>query len=182
MLRVEERIKLEDSCSSLGEWEEKAMAPHSSTLAWKIPWTEEPCGLQSMGSQGVGHDWAIHFLSFYSYFWRGKWQPTLVFLPGESRGWRGLVGCSLWGCKASATTERLTHTESAISFLSTTLPFTGDQKKDMKTKSHPCLFSFLLNRVPCINGLVLAQGTKLLIKSSLNDKDTSEGNGAGCLQ
>ena len=36
----------------------KAMAPHSSTLAWKIPWTEEPGRLQSMGSLGVGHDWA----------------------------------------------------------------------------------------------------------------------------
>ena len=37
---------------------EKEMAPHSSTLAWKIPWTEEPGRLQSMGSQRVGHDWA----------------------------------------------------------------------------------------------------------------------------
>ena len=35
---------------------EKAMAPHSSTLAWKIPWTEEPDGLQSMESLRVGHD------------------------------------------------------------------------------------------------------------------------------
>ena len=35
---------------------EKAMAPHSSILAWKIPWTEEPCRLQSMGSLRVGHD------------------------------------------------------------------------------------------------------------------------------
>ena len=35
---------------------EKAMATHSSTLAWKIPWTEEPGGLQSMGSHRVGHD------------------------------------------------------------------------------------------------------------------------------
>ena len=35
---------------------EKAMAPHSSTLAWKIPWTKEPGGLQSMGSLGVGHN------------------------------------------------------------------------------------------------------------------------------
>ena len=45
---------------SLG-WEdplEKAMAPHSSTLAWRIPWMEEPGGLQSTGSQRVGHDWA----------------------------------------------------------------------------------------------------------------------------
>ena len=37
---------------------EKEMATHSSTLAWKIPWTEEPCRLQSMGSQRVGHDLA----------------------------------------------------------------------------------------------------------------------------
>ena len=36
--------------------EMKAMAPHSSTLAWKIPWTEGPGGLQSMGSLGVRHD------------------------------------------------------------------------------------------------------------------------------
>ena len=41
-----------------GSQAEKAMAPHSSTLAWKIPWTEEPGGLQSMGSQRVRHDWA----------------------------------------------------------------------------------------------------------------------------
>ena len=36
------------------------MAPHSSALAWEIPWTEEPGGLQSMGSYRVGHDWAHH--------------------------------------------------------------------------------------------------------------------------
>ena len=41
----------------LGQITEKAMAPHSNTLAWKIPWTEEPGGLQSMGSLRVGHDW-----------------------------------------------------------------------------------------------------------------------------
>ena len=48
----------ETRVQSLG-WEdllEKAMAPHSSTLAWKIPWTEEPGRLQSMGSQRVRHD------------------------------------------------------------------------------------------------------------------------------
>ena len=42
---------------------EKEMATHSSILAWKIPWTEEPDRLQSMGSQRVGHNWAtsLHF-------------------------------------------------------------------------------------------------------------------------
>ena len=51
---------------SLGQEDplEKAMATHSSTLAWKIPWTEEHGTLQSMGSQKVGHDWATS-LSFY---------------------------------------------------------------------------------------------------------------------
>ena len=39
-----------------GDLVEKAMAPHSSTLAWKVPWTEEPGGPLSMGSQRVGHD------------------------------------------------------------------------------------------------------------------------------
>ena len=51
---------------SLGQEDplEKEMATHSSTLAWKIPWTEEPGRLQSMGSQRVGHDGATS-LSFY---------------------------------------------------------------------------------------------------------------------
>ena len=40
---------------------EKAMAPHSSTLAWKLPWMEEPGGLQSMGSRRVGHDFTFTF-------------------------------------------------------------------------------------------------------------------------
>ena len=62
------------------------MAPHSSTLAWKIPWTEEPDRLQSMGLLGVGHDWATSLSLFTFVHWRRKWQPTPVFLPGESQG------------------------------------------------------------------------------------------------
>ena len=77
---------------------EKAMAPHSSTLAWKIPWTEEPGGLQSMGSLRIGHDWATSLSLFTFMHWRRKWQPTPVFLPGESQGRGNLVGCCLWGC------------------------------------------------------------------------------------
>ena len=51
----------ETQARSLG-WEDpqKGMATHSSILAWRIPWTEEPGGLQSMGSQRVGHDWLAH--------------------------------------------------------------------------------------------------------------------------
>ena len=73
------------------------MAPHSSTLAWKIPWMEAPSRLQFMGSPKVGHDQATS-LSFFTFkHWRRKWQPTPAFLPGESQGWGSLVGCPLWG-------------------------------------------------------------------------------------
>ena len=84
---------------------EKTMAPHSNTLAWKIPWTEEPGGLQSMGSLGVGHDWATSLSLFTFMHWRRKRQPTPVFLPGESQGRWSLVGCRLWGRTESDTTE-----------------------------------------------------------------------------
>ena len=53
------------------DWEEpweKGIATHSSILAWEIPWTEEPCGLQSMGSQRVTHDWACtcyHYILYW---------------------------------------------------------------------------------------------------------------------
>ena len=67
------------------------MTPHSSTLAWKIPWMEEPGGLQSMGSLRVRHYWATSLSLFTFTHWRRKWQPTSVFLPGESQG-RGEPG------------------------------------------------------------------------------------------
>ena len=73
-----------------------SMAPHSSTLAWKIPWMEEPGGLQSMGSLRVRHDWATSLSLFTFMHWRRKWQPTPVFLPAESQGRGSLVGCRLW--------------------------------------------------------------------------------------
>ena len=87
----------------LFHWTEKAMAPHSSTLAWKIPWTEEPGRLQSM--LRVGHDWATSLSLFTFMHWRRKWQPTPMFLPGESQGRGSLVGCHLWGRTESDTTE-----------------------------------------------------------------------------
>ena len=84
---------------------EKAMAAHSSTLAWKIPWTEESGRLQSMGSLRVGQDWVTSLLLFTLMHWRRKWQPTPVFLPGESQGRGSLVGCRLWGRTESDMTE-----------------------------------------------------------------------------
>ena len=80
------------------------MAPHSSTLAWKIPRTEEPGGPQSMGSLRVRQDSTTSLSLFTFTEWRRKWQPTPVFLPGESQGRGNLVGCRLWGRTESDTT------------------------------------------------------------------------------
>ena len=80
------------------------MAPHSSTLAWKILWMEEPGRLQSMGSQSQTRLSNFTF-TFHFHDWRRKWQPTPVFLPGESQGRRTLVGCRLWGRTELDTTE-----------------------------------------------------------------------------
>ena len=84
---------------------EKTMAPHSTTLAWRIPWMEEPGRLQSVGSLGVGHNGAISLSLFTFMHWRRKWQLTPVFLPGESQGRGSLVGCRLWGLTELDTTE-----------------------------------------------------------------------------
>ena len=81
------------------------LAPHSSTLAWKIPWMEELGGLQSMGSLRVGHNWETSLSLFTFMHWRRKWQPTPVSLPGESQVWGSLVDCRLWGHTELDTTK-----------------------------------------------------------------------------
>ena len=84
---------------------EKAMAPHSSILAWKIPWTEEPGRLWCMGSLRVGQYCATSLSLFTFMHRRRKWEPTPVFLPGESQGQRSLVRCYLWCRTESDMTE-----------------------------------------------------------------------------
>ena len=101
---------------SLGQEDplEEEMATYSSTLAWKIPWMQEPGGLQSMGSRRVGHDWVISLSLFTFMHRRRKWQPSPVFLPGESQGWGNLGGLPSvgshrvrhdWGDLAAAAAE-----------------------------------------------------------------------------
>ena len=72
------------------------MAPHSSTLVWETPWMKEPGRLHSMGSLRVGHDWATSLSLFTFTHWGRKWQPTPVFLPGESQG-RGAWWAAIYG-------------------------------------------------------------------------------------
>ena len=83
---------------------EKAMATHSSTFAWKIPWTEEPGRLQSMGSLRVGHD-SVTSLSLFTFMhWRRKWQPlqrSCLENPRDGGAWWAAV----YGVAESDTTE-----------------------------------------------------------------------------
>ena len=74
-------------------WEdplEKEMATHSSILAWKIQWTEKPGGLNSMGSQRVGHDWATSLSHRWHYPNGRKWRgPKETLDEGEKGEWKG---------------------------------------------------------------------------------------------
>ena len=90
------------------------MAPHSSTLAWKIPWMEEPGRLQSMESLRVGHDWETSLSLFTFMHWRRKWQPTPVFLPGESQD-GGAWWAAIYGVAQSRTQlKRLSSSSSSL--------------------------------------------------------------------
>ena len=79
--------------------------PTPVLLPGKIPWTEEPGRLRSMGSLRVGHDWLTSLSLFIFKHLRRKWRPTPEFLPGESQGRGSLVGCRLWGCTELDMTE-----------------------------------------------------------------------------
>ena len=83
---------------------EKAMAAHSSTLAWKIPWMEEPAGLQSMGWPRVGHAGVTSLSLFPSVHWRRKWHPTPVFCLENPRG-GGAWWAAVYGVAQLDTTE-----------------------------------------------------------------------------
>ena len=101
---------------------EKAMAPHSSPLAWKIPWMEEPGKLQSMGLLRVIHDWATSLSLFTFMRLRRKCQPTPMFLPGESQG-RGAWWAAVCGVAQSWTwLKQLSHSSSYLMTRILTIP------------------------------------------------------------
>ena len=120
---------------------EKAMAPHSSTLAWKIPWTEEPGWLQSMGSWRVRHSWTPSLSLFTFMDWRRKWQPIPVFLPGESQGQGTLGGLPSMG------SHRVGHDWSDLAAAATTFRCYHNRYQTPKPYSYclsiKCLFSFV---------------------------------------
>ena len=84
---------------------EKEMATHSSALAWRIPGMADPGELPAMGSHRVRHNWATSLSLFTFMRWRRIWQPTAVFLPGESQGrgaWCGRTVGHDWSNLAAA--------------------------------------------------------------------------------
>ena len=96
---------------SLGLFPEKAMEPHSSTLAWKIPWTEEPSRLQSMGSLRVGHDWATSL----SRIGEGNGNP-LQYSCLENPRDRGACWAAIYGVSQSQTLKWLSSSSSSSLF------------------------------------------------------------------
>ena len=95
------------------------MAPHFSTLAWKIPWMEETGGLQSMVSLWVRHDWTPSLSLFTFMHWRRKWQHTPIFLLGESQG-RGAWWAAVYGVAMSQTQLKQLSSSNHIPSNSTT--------------------------------------------------------------
>ena len=104
----------------------EGMAPHSRTLAWRLPWTEEPGKPQSVGLLRVQQDWSTSLSVFTFMHWRWKWQPTPVFLPGESQGQGRLVGC-VYGVTQSRTRLKWLGSSSSMLVL------------ESKVESVPCL-------------------------------------------
>ena len=123
---------------NLAGWQQgEGSGTHSSPPAWKIPWAEEPGGLQSMGSLRVGHDWATSLSLFTFMHWRRKWQPTPVFLPGESQG-RGAWWAAVCGVAQSRT--RLKRLSSSSS---------SSRQRTVGVKTLVCHLSALLHQVIC---------------------------------
>ena len=79
------------------------MAPHSSTLAWKISWMEEPGRLQSMGSQRIRHNWATSLSLFTFMHWRRQWHPPLQCSCLENPRDRGAWWAAIYGVAQSWT-------------------------------------------------------------------------------
>ena len=123
---------------------EKALAPHSSTLAWKIPWTEEPGGLLRVRQDSVTS------LSLFTFMhWRRKRQRTPVFLPGESQGrW------SLMGCTESNTTEVTQQQQQQHSQTQKDIQMFG-----MMLKLKLQYFGHLMRRVDPLEKTVMLGGT-----------------------
>ena len=157
---------------------EKALAPHSSPLAWKIPWTEEPGRLQSVGLRRIGHDWATSLSLFTFMHWRRKWQPTPMSLPGESQERWSLVavyGVAVYGVAQSRT--RLRWLSSSSSMVKWRKPQKKNARPCVNQEIHPereksGLVQFFQDKKSWKLGrLELASKKDSVLNKSLNEKN-----------
>ena len=123
---------------------EKVMAPHSSTLAWKIPWVEEPGGLQSMGSLGVGHNWATSLSLFTFMHWRRNGNPLQCYCLEDPRDggawWAAISGV------AQSRTRLKRLSSSSVQLIN--VPFD-------KFGLHNLIFFFLIQWAPTLCRLLI---------------------------
>ena len=125
------------------------MAPHSSTLAWKIPWTEEPGGLQSMGSLRVGHDWAtsLSLFTFHSHVLEKEMATHSSVLA-----WR-IPGTGEPGGLPSMGSHRVRHDWSDLAAAASAI-FLLDKKKLL---AHPTTLSKLERHDDQMTKLIISQ-------------------------
>jgi len=117
----------------------------SSTLAWKIPWMEEPGRLQSMGSQRVRNDWATSLSLFTFMHWRRKWQPTPVFLPWESQG-RGSLWAAVYGVAQSRTWLKWLSSSQRYGFSSNHVWMWEPDYKEIWAPKNWCFWTVVLEK------------------------------------
>ena len=154
------------------------MAPHSSTLAWRIPRMEEPGGLQSTGSLRVGHNRETSLSLFPFKHRRRKCQSTPGFLPGESQGQRSRVGCRLWGHTESDRTKvtQQQHYTLTCNIMHLSLDRSRKQKKSKHRNRLEYLFVFCFLYDKVALGWVLVPPISFPKRLVLTQQSTHKGN------
>ena len=148
--------------------QEKATAPHSSPLAWKIQWMEEPGRLQSIGSLRVRHNRETSLSLFTFMHWRRKWQPTPVFLPGESQGQWSLVGCCLWGRTkldmTEATWQQQQHSPKELLQIQPSYPYSNqEERREFKIKFDLYSQGYLMEVIYVTSAYIIKQKCQNII-------------------
>ena len=149
--------------SQLLHYSEKAMATHSSTLAWKIPWMEEPRRLQSMGLLGVGHDWATSLSYSLSCIGEGNGNPlqcSCLENPRDSGAW----WAATYGVSQSRTRLKWLRSSSIALFIIDWLFFISCRS----LLNVPCIFSILVSKLFICNCILFSRFWIIFTISILN--------------
>ena len=141
------------------------MAPHSSTFAWKIPWTEEPGRLQSMGSLELDTTERLHFHFSLSCIGEGNGNPLQCSCLKSPRDGGGLAGCRLWGRTESDTTEVTQQQQQQCVYVHPNLPIYSSPPSPLETIS--LLFTSMTLFCFVILYFISYKNVQLICKTSL---------------